>query len=108
MIFLSIGLILGAVAVIFALQNLEVITVTFLAWQLDGSLAVILILAVTTGVLIGVLVSLPGAIRSSFHISSLRKQNVGLKEKLFNDEKELLDRNSRVVRENETVAGKNS
>lgn len=108
MIFLFIGLILGAVAVIFALQNLEVITVTFLAWQLDGSLAVILILAVTTGVLIGVLVSLPGAIRSSFQISSLRKQNIGLKEQLFNDEKALQDRNNRVVQEKEIVAVKSN
>jgi putative membrane protein len=75
MIFLLIGLILGALAVIFALQNITMISVTFLAWQLEGSLAVILLLAVTTGVLIGVMVALPGAIRSWFHISSLRKQN---------------------------------
>ena len=92
MIFLFIGLILGALAVIFALQNIAVITVTFLAWQLEGSLAVILLLAMLTGLLVGILISLPNIIRSKFQIASLRKQNIGMKEKTFALEKELQDR----------------
>jgi lipopolysaccharide assembly protein A len=92
MIFLLIGLILGALAVIFALQNIAVITVTFLAWQLEGSLAVILLLAMLTGLLVGILLSLPSAIRSKFQIASLRKNNISMKEKVVSLEKELQDR----------------
>lgn len=79
---LILGLILGAVAVIFALQNITVITVAFLAWQIHGSLALILILAVLAGIIISLLISIPEVIRSSFTISSLRKQNKKLAEDL--------------------------
>ncbi len=83
-IFLIIGLLLGALAVVFALQNLTTITVTFLAWDITGSLALILLLAVFTGVVISVLFSLPTTIRTGLRISSLQKQNNKLKDQLEN------------------------
>ncbi|MBA3550814.1 LapA family protein [Patescibacteria group bacterium] len=83
-IFLIIGLLLGGLAVIFALQNLITITVTFLAWDLTGSLALILLLAVATGVVISVLFSLPTTIRTGLRISGLQRQNNKLKDELEN------------------------
>lgn len=64
-IFLIFGLILGALSVIFALQNIVPITVTFLFWQIHGSLALILLLAVLMGVLVCGLLSIPEMMRTS-------------------------------------------
>src|SRR5688500_875545 len=100
MIFLLIGLFLGAVAVIFALQNITTITVTFLAWQLEGSLALILLLAMGAGVVISLLLSLPEVIRKSFQISRLTKHNTRLKDELVNKEIEVESEKSKVEANN--------
>lgn len=74
-IFLILGLIIGAAAVVFVLQNVVPITVTFLSWHLSGSLAVILLLALLCGMLIAVLVLLPSTIRAEWRLRKLMKQN---------------------------------
>ncbi len=101
LIFLIIGLLLGAAAVFFALQNITTITVTFLSWQFEGSLAVILLAAVVTGVLISLLLSLPGLIKKSFQISSLRNHNSKL-------EDELVDKNMEVESEKNKLHATNA
>ncbi len=100
LIFLLIGLLLGAVAVVFALQNITTITVVFLTWHIQGSLALILLVSVAVGVIISLMVSLPGAIKRNFQIASLKRQNIKLKEELFNNKKELES-----VRGTHTLAG---
>ena len=81
-IFLIIGLLVGAATIIFALQNITTITVAFLNWQFEGSLALILMLAVCVGILLSALFSLPDEIKRSFQISRLRKTNDELKDNL--------------------------
>ena len=76
------GLIIGAVSVIFALQNIFPVTVTFLAWNLTASLAVIIVVSLFVGVIISSLLSIPGAIRSSLAISKLKKENKKLSDDL--------------------------
>ena len=77
-----VGLLLGVVSVIFALQNVVVITVNFFSWQLTGSLALILLLAITSGVLIAILLLLPEFISNYFRYNSLKKDNKKLEEEL--------------------------
>ena len=77
-----IGLLLGAVAVIFALQNIEIITVSFFSWHLTGSLALILFLTIITGIIITVLLILPESINNYFKYRSLVKDNQKLEEEL--------------------------
>lgn len=77
-----IGLLLGAVAVIFALQNIDIITVTFFSWHLTGSLALILLLAITSGVLIAILLLLPEFVNNYFRYKNLKKEKEGLEEEL--------------------------
>ncbi len=79
---LILGIVLGAVSVIFALQNVMVITVTFFTWQLQGSLALILLLAILMGVLITLLMVLPESIRNYFKYKNLKKENAKLEEEL--------------------------
>jgi lipopolysaccharide assembly protein A len=76
------GLVLGGVAVLFALQNVTVITVAFFHYQLTGSLALILILAILAGVLVTLLLLLPGSIVNYFRYRRLSKEVVKLEEEL--------------------------
>jgi uncharacterized integral membrane protein len=79
---LILGIVLGAATVIFALQNVTVITITFFTWQLQGSLALILLLSTGMGVLISLLIVLPESIRSYFRYKKLQKENEKLEEAL--------------------------
>lgn len=81
-IFFILGLVLGALAVIFAFQNSDIISVVFMGWQLDGSLSVILALSVLTGILIALLLTLPELINNYFQYRSLIKKNLELQDEL--------------------------
>jgi len=78
-IFILIIILLFAVmAVIFAVQNVEVVPISFLLWQTEGSLALVLLLALVIGVVIGLLVSLPTRIKFSRQMSKRKKEIAGL------------------------------
>lgn len=77
-----IGILLGAVAVMFALQNIAVITVSFFSWELTGSLALILLMAITSGMLIAIFLLLPEFITNYFKARNLGKENAKLVEEL--------------------------
>ncbi len=81
-IFFITGLLLGIAAVIFALQNVEVITVSFFSWELTGSLALILMLAIGSGLLASALLILPESIKNHFRYKSLKKENAKLADEL--------------------------
>ena|SRR6185295_3362174 len=76
------GLLLGVVSVIFALQNIVVITVSFFSWHLTGSLALILLLALSSGVLVAALLMLPETMKNYFRYKSLKRENERLAEEL--------------------------
>lgn len=82
MLSLIVGLFLGAVSVIFALQNIFSVTVTFLAWDITASLALIISIAILVGFVVAVLFTLPESIKNYFAISKLQKKNKELEEKL--------------------------
>ena len=73
---------LGATTIVFALQNISVVTVSFFAWEITGSLSLVLLLAVTSGVLIAMLLLLPEFISNHFRHKSLTEENKRLKEDL--------------------------
>ncbi len=77
-----VGLLLGVVSVIFALQNIEVITVSFFSWQLTGSLSMILLLALTTGAVIALLILLPEFISHHLRYRKLNNEKLKLEEDL--------------------------
>lgn len=65
---------LAVLSVVFAVQNSDVITVSFLAWQVDASLALILMITLVTGVLIGYLAGLPSVWKRGAETRQLRRQ----------------------------------
>ena len=48
-----IGIILGAIAVIFAAQNAETVSYTFLAWDLTAPRAIVILAVLLAGIVIG-------------------------------------------------------
>ena len=79
---LILALVFAVVAVVFALENTEIVTVSFLNLQITESLALIFLGAVALGILIGVLLMIPSAVKRSLALS-------GEKRKLKGAEKEL-------------------
>ncbi|MEN9582402.1 MAG: hypothetical protein RL641_356 [Candidatus Parcubacteria bacterium] len=90
MIFI-IGLILGAVMVVFVLQNAVPISVVFLGWQFDGSLALVLILAIIGGMVLSALLSLPELVRKEFKLSKLKRDNRNLSSELESHKQKLVE-----------------
>lgn len=79
---LILALIVAVAAVVFALQNTALISVSFLTWQFDQSLALVLLLSLAAGVLIGLLTILPGSIRNRWRASGQRKRMESLEKNL--------------------------
>ena len=71
---LILALLIAIVAVVFAVQNPAMLTVTFLAWDFEQSLALVLIFTLVLGLLIGLLGMLPGLIRSRWRLSNQAKK----------------------------------
>jgi len=80
------AMLFAAISVIFALQNNVPVTVTFLLWRFDGSLAMVLLIAMALGGLILALVSTPSTLRRQWAISRQRKRIDEL-EQLCNEHK---------------------
>ena len=76
------GLLLGGISVFFALQNIEVITVSFFSYDVTGSLSLILLVAMACGVFITALLLLPELISNYFKYKNLKKENETLTEDL--------------------------
>ncbi|MDO8430496.1 MAG: LapA family protein [Candidatus Taylorbacteria bacterium] len=99
-IFLILGLILGALIIIFALQNVTTVTLVFLTWQFEGSLALIFVLAVASGIVLCLFLSLPEVIRKRFLISKLKKKTNILEEELTEKKIEVEAEKSKVEANN--------
>lgn len=79
---LILGFLLGAAALLFALQNTAVVAVSFLGYQFESSLALLILITFAAGVLVSLLVSIPSAMKDSFRIMGLKKENRKLAETL--------------------------
>lgn len=61
-------------AVVFALQNSAVITISYFSWSISGSLSLLLIITLAVGFLLGVLLMVPSVFRRSRIASGLKRQ----------------------------------
>ncbi len=73
-VFLVFALLIALVAVVFAVQNTALVTISFLVWDFNNSLAILILLTLFTGVLISILMSAPGWIKNRLARSNLRKK----------------------------------
>jgi len=71
---LILGIAFAAIAILFALQNSAVVTVTLGLWQFESSLAITLLICLGIGVLITALVTTPSIVGLNWTHSRLQKE----------------------------------
>ena len=81
-ILLLLALILSLIVTVFAVQNNAPIAVSFLSWDVSGSLALILMVTFAVGILIGILVMIPSSIRARLSARDERKRKQSLEQQL--------------------------
>ena len=79
---LILALTFAVVAVIFALGNPDPVTVTFLNFQVTESLALVLLVTVAFGILIGVLLMAPSAIKRNLALAGEKRRLKGTEKEL--------------------------
>ncbi len=79
---LILALAFAVLAAIFALENPVIVTMSFFGREVEGSLALFILLAVVLGIIIGILVMAPGTVRHSLELRSHRKRIDGLEKSL--------------------------
>lgn len=97
LIFLFISLTVAVIAVLFALQNTAVVEINFLFWSFEGSLALVLLIALALGAIISFFASLPSVIRLNRTTRSQGKQIGDLETRLTEKEKLLDDAQARIA-----------
>ena len=83
---LILALAFAILAVIFALENAVIVTMSFFGREVEGSLALFILLAVILGVIIGMLVMVPGTVRHSLELRNHRRR-IGDLEKSLDEQK---------------------
>ncbi len=73
-IFLFLSLIVAAISVIFALQNTEIVEITFLLWTFKSSVALVVLVSLALGALISYLASTPTMLRKDRANRNQRKR----------------------------------
>lgn len=71
---LTLALLMAILMVFFALENPTMVTISLFGYAVQGSLALIVLVAMGIGVLIGLLVMTPGRIKSGLSNAQKRKQ----------------------------------
>jgi len=73
-LWLIMAIVIAILAVFFALQNAIPITVSFLTWKFESSLALVLLITIALGVLMSLLVSVPSKIKKMKMILNQKKR----------------------------------
>jgi GGDEF domain-containing protein/uncharacterized integral membrane protein len=76
-------------AIAFALQNFTPVTINLFIWEFKESLAIVLLVTLAIGVVIGLLVALPSIVKRGWRTSRVRKQAASLEEQLLVKEREI-------------------
>ena len=74
------ALVIAFLAILFALQNTNLVTIQLFIWEYRQSQALILLGTLAIGVIIGLLVSVPAVIRRNVKVARIQKQAQGLTE----------------------------
>ena len=85
------ALIVSIFAVMFALQNPNIVTVQFMAWKFEQPLALFLLIAMAIGALIISILTIPGWIRNRQMRSKHRKEMAELEDNLSKYRSNLID-----------------
>ncbi|NEP15788.1 MAG: LapA family protein [Leptolyngbya sp. SIO4C1] len=95
-LFIIFALVIAFIAIAFALQNNTIVTINLLTWDLQESLAIVLLGTLALGVIIGLLVTLPTIIKRGWRTSRAKKQAAGLENQLVEKEREVSSQSHKV------------
>jgi uncharacterized integral membrane protein len=90
------ALVFAILAVIFAAQNPTIVTITFYGYRVEGSLALLILVSVGIGIIIGALILTPGVIKRSFELRSHRRKMGGL-EKSLEEQKDKIAKAEHII-----------
>ena len=90
------AMLFAALGVAFALQNSIPVTVAFLFWRFDSSLALVLLLTLAIGGFIVALVSTPTTLRKQWALARQNKRVVELEKICHTHEKKITELESRL------------
>ena len=79
-VLLIVAIVLAALTAVFAIQNSGVIAVTFMGWEWEASLALILIVTLGVGVLVGYLAGLPSKMKKGSQLRQAKRDLGDLEE----------------------------
>lgn len=88
-ILLIFSFVIAFLAILFAIQNTTVTPIRFLIWETEGSLALVLFIALVAGALISYLATAPGQIKQRMTISRQRKRIAEVEGQLTSTQEEL-------------------
>jgi uncharacterized integral membrane protein len=81
-ILIILAVLLALLVTIFAVQNIAPTAIQFLFWNITGSLALILMVTFSVGILIGLMIMIPAAVRGRFQLADLRRTVKSLESRL--------------------------
>ncbi len=81
-VYLILAAVLGIFVALFAIQNAASVTVKFMFWQFQSSLAVVIILAMLAGMLLVFLLSIPGRLKRRKELYDKQKKIKELEKRL--------------------------
>jgi uncharacterized integral membrane protein len=93
---LILALAFAILAVIFALENPVIVTMSFFSREVEGSLALFILLAVVVGIIIGMLVMAPGTVKNSLELRNHRRR-IGELEKSLEEQKGQIVKTGRIT-----------
>ena len=98
MIFLVIiGLVMAVLAVLFAFQNADIVTISFGVWEFKQSLAIVLIVTLGLGIIISLLLSLPTILKRGWQNTRYKKKIADLEAQLESQNKANLQQQQQIV-----------
>jgi uncharacterized integral membrane protein len=77
-----VGTLIAIVAITFAFQNNDSVTLQFFSWVFTESVALLILAAILTGFIIGMMLFLPGKLSATWKLRAIQKENEALKKTL--------------------------
>lgn len=93
---LLLALIISILALIFAIQNTAAVTVSFLFWETESPLTVVLLIALGVGAVVTALAMLPGQIRGKWSSFSKGRRISDIESELHRYQEELQETQAHV------------
>ena len=93
---LILALIFAILAVVFASQNSDPVTISFYGFSVESSLAVVILVSLAIGVIVGALIMTPRVIKRSYELRNNLKKMGGL-EKSLEEQKEKIAKAEHII-----------